>query len=87
MSEQIKVGDLVVVVRWPHSCQGNKFLGSVFRIGALSSSVQCPRCGEIFKTPVAHPEEKSRAIPLAWLKRIPPLSELETEKTNEPATA
>jgi len=88
MSEQIKVGDLVIVI---HSCCG-VHLGKIRRVEALVAVpiAGCDYCdyvhasytdaefvGTVFPT----------AWPTSWLKRIPPLSELEGVKTEEEITA
>jgi hypothetical protein len=88
MSEPIKAGDLVVVVRWP-CCSGE--VGWIFSVKELrtSSDGWCLRCGS--KT--GHTGAQLKAsdglglVPVAWLKRIPPLSELEGERQDEALVA
>ncbi len=76
----IKVGDLVVVVRWPHEhCNS---LGHILSIAALAPSSQCRVCGYI-STETSAVTEDHWAVPLSWLKRIPPLEELEGQRTEE----
>ena len=87
MSEPIKVGDLVVVVHWP--CCGFN-LGKVATVAAIDhlNNTRCSGCGS---RPLGIPNADMvpngigslACAPLAWLKRIPPLSELESERTQE----
>lgn len=84
----IQVGDLVQAVRWP--CCG-KWLGMIFRVNAFKGveageRLGCSNCG------VAMPEVSQaydvwsiagRSAPITWLKRIPPLEELEGQRTQE----
>jgi hypothetical protein len=93
MSEPIKAGDLVVVV---HDCCGH-WLGKVFtvrNVGRESDLLECGVCA--FKSENysdlafnAHWSRKGQVwcAPTSWLKRIPPLSELEGEKHKEELTA
>lgn len=86
MSERpIQVGDLVQVVRFPCcSCGGN--LDAIFKIDEI-------RRNDLFKCtchyslggdygPVAAIPNRI-AAPVAWLRRIPPLSELDSTDTKE----
>ena len=80
----IRVGDLVVVVRW-HPCGCG--LGQIGRVTEMFGSGNCLGC-EICKrtyTPEVHEAcyVEDGLICLRWLKRIPPLSELEGERTEE----
>ncbi|MCR4300666.1 MAG: hypothetical protein NUV51_03575 [Sulfuricaulis sp.] len=84
MSE-IKEGDLVQVVRWPCCGVG---LGGVFRVvEILSPNAGHCKCGapQPFE---AHPvgagiPSKRWGAPISWLKRIPPLAELDDVQTKE----
>ena len=84
MSEPIKAGDLVQVVRWP--CCG-VYLGRVFRvdfIGEGSSEYLCKKCGGAHGAATAmHAEDARNCFPVPYLKRIPPLSELEGQPTQQ----
>ena len=98
MSGPIKEGDLVIAVRG-HECLLARFGGVPFVVGAIvpqsGGGWHCSACGE---SDIA-PEElwaanvtglhrsKSSGIPLGWLKRIPPLSELEGEKRDAEISA
>ena len=70
----IEVGDLVMVVRWPHEHKAAR-LGAVFRVGIIWGSSRCPICSEIIQELSAGDERG--CVPFSWLKKIPPLSELE----------
>ena len=86
MSE-IKVGDLVMVVRWPHAC---KYLGNIFGIISTAQAVglkgNCQRCGWVPSCSFVDVEAFGK-IPVDWLKRIDPLAEPETTEHNEELTA
>ena len=78
----IKVGDLVVVVRWP--CCGH-YLGSVMRVeffSQMSEDASCTQCGAKHGAKRCAGDAKND-FPVEWLKRIPPLEELEGEKREE----
>jgi hypothetical protein len=85
MSE-IKAGDTVMVV---HSCCGAQ-LGVVFTVVFCGiDNLTCDHCG-LRQVGVAHaesdlPEGRLCHWPIAWLKKIPPLSE--PVSTQEEATA
>lgn len=76
----IQVGDLVCVVKV--HCD-KQWLNHVFQVTGITRAIRkCYVCG--------HQEEMDTAtglshfyMPLAWLRRIPPLSELEGERTEE----
>lgn len=86
MSEPIKVGDLVQVVRG-HECDlGNTGIALEIETWDFWS---CPKChafkrgpflGVTMRLPVS-------GAPLSWLKRIPPLGELGDVKRDEEITA
>ena len=90
MDRPIQVGDLVQVVRWPHPCTHGAVSGKTFpwifrvkRIRAISP--KCPNCNQQIEPGSSSAYYSiDNAIPLPWLKRIPPLSELEGTKTDEP---
>ena len=90
MSERIAVGDLVQVVRWP--CCG-RYLGEihgVFGFGTLDATYACNGCNakrDVSPAARIGDAKSSGLVPLEWLKRIPPLSELEGEKNKEELTA
>ena len=82
MSEPIKVGDLVVVVRG-HKCD----VGAVYRVSSIQKNVHGWVCGVCGFRKLFHSAWADRGdcygAPLPWLKRIPPLEELEGEKRDE----
>ena len=94
MSEPIKAGDLVMAVRG-HSCVISKIGGIPFTVARIVRQVDggwwCPICGErdIGKEQLyganlrpLHTDDHS-AIPLGWLKKIPPLGELGDVRQDE----
>jgi hypothetical protein len=85
MDKPISVGDLVVIVR--ECCGVDSELGSVFRVSAILTltAYHADGCGYFYNGPCAEADdgEQPHGIPLHWLKRIPPLSELEGEKRDE----
>ncbi len=89
MREQIQVGDLVAVVKWP--CCGLR-LGTIFKVDMMTKKhrIFCCPCGykeEVNEAVAWDGDPKGCAACLSWLKRIPPLSELEGEKRDEEITA
>ena len=91
MSEPIQVGDLVAVVHWaPCGC----FLGNVGTVIELSQchGEGCYGCGSLRLASAIVPAAVVRTtrilnVPLSWLKRIDPLSELESEKRDKEVEA
>ena len=89
MSEPIKVGDLVVVV---YSCCNHK-LGSVGQVesfyqGGFGEKLLCDKCcRNVTPRDSMTAQVGEHYWPLSWLKRIPPLSELEGEQREEELTA
>lgn len=88
MSEPIKVGDLVQVIRGTGcSCdKAHSSLGLIFRVERMGlSSGQCHWCHAYVgceNAKAAKPADYG-SFSLHRLKRIPPLSELEGVKTEE----
>ena len=90
MSEPIKAGDLVRVVRG-HECT----IGFMFVVSAIlpqrNGGWWCPRCNtrDIARDEKwgASKDGSTHGIPLPWLKRILPLGELDGEKRDEEITA
>jgi hypothetical protein len=90
----IKVGDLVAVVRCCCETAAQQELGlmrTVLEIRAGESDVGLMRpgcnCVHGVDQPMARIEGPTGFHVLAWLKRIPPLSELESEDHKEELTA
>ena len=87
MEKPISVGDLVMVVK--SCCDDADALGEIFLVaGIREKGTRCRHCfqrnncahaGSIFNF--------TAGVPLSWLKRIPPLSELETKRTADEVTA
>ncbi len=84
MSEPIKVGDLVVVVKPPRCGCESKVLGLIYRVESIREGNGRCRCGcpsgpgLLYRGPDNFPR-----LPAWRLKRIPPLAELEGVKTEE----
>lgn len=72
----IKVGDLVVVAR--SCCIRASALGSIFSVAAIGmNTTMCRYCKtEYRETHAAEVTNFIAGVPLSWLRRIPPLSEL-----------
>ena len=88
MSEPIKVGDLVMVVKvCCEQMAKHRNFGRVFTVtGFNTGSLRCHHCW--FRVPHATWAEfgiEEAYVP--WLKRIPPLSELDDVKNDEEITA
>ena len=85
MSEPIKVGDLVMVIKTAPCCGRTDTLGLTFHVTAIDTKpgacTQCvttrPAGTVVAATPDTH------RIHLYRLKRIPPLAELEGGRTQE----
>jgi len=91
MSEPIKVGDLVVVIRGPYCCNSPERLGIHFTVKSIfteqDATVICRYCRAtrnggslVASTGLGY------GIYLSRLKRIPPLAELETQRQTEETT-
>lgn len=79
----IKIGDLVTVVRWPHP-HGANILGYIFTVTGFTNACRCPYCPEVFTERSAY-KDPTHALPLSWLRRIDPLSKPETIEREEVA--
>ena len=79
----ISVGDLVQVVK-PRLCCGNSSaIGRVFVVGRISMGCYCSTCGFTPPLPCASVQDGVGKCEVERLKRIPPLDELEGERTEE----
>ena len=81
---EIKTGDMVVIVY--QCCSVDSELGHVFRVTkVLETGTGCSYCGDTFEGLCAEAADGSgpHAVPLHWLKRIPPLEELEGQNQKE----
>lgn len=88
MSEPIKKGDLVVVVRTDCPQSAEVILGAIREVEGLGylSATRAPRCegcGQTYSISELADIGRDQFAPLAWLRRIPPLSELEGADTRE----
>ena len=85
----IKVGDLVVVVRG--KCCQSAYIGYVFKVRRLVAETRtCKGCGQGYFSTFARTgnrKKKPHCAPIECLKRIPPLDELEGEQRKEELTA
>jgi hypothetical protein len=98
MSEPIKVGDLVMIVRG-HDCLLRKRGFEPFVVLALipqrAGGWKCGQCGErdLGKNDAYgaragwNKVSDDSSVPVSWLKRIPPLEELDDVKRDEEITA
>lgn len=79
MSEPIKVGDLVVVVR--QCCDGLELLGLIRTATKVQTNrTRCSTCGQANDGIHVYGHASSNGVPISWVKRIPPLDELEGKK-------
>lgn len=84
MDKPISVGDLVVFVR--SCCDGFRDGVTIFRVTHIMPTRSAPRCSRCYgPLPVDRyaADAPHGGAPLQWLKRIPPLDELESEKREE----
>lgn len=88
MSEPIKAGDLVIVVK-PKPCCGKGMPGAIFRVTTVSGGpAHCMLCGHYYIDSLDAQDETDGAwVEVNRLKRIPPLEELDDVKKNEEITA
>lgn len=85
MSEPIKVGDLVQVV---YVCCDKTWLNNIFQVSVIDiGKCSCVTCGKQTLREACASGMSIFVIPTSWLKRIPPLSELESTETNEESHA
>lgn len=90
----IKAGDLVVVVKPSLCCGRTKGIGRIFTVQAVSlGTLRCTWCG--FTSPVVVAEtgwvnprtKRFIATPLARLKKIPPLADPVEERAHDEVPA
>lgn len=76
MDRPIQVGDLVQVVK---SCCDRHTRSPVFVVSKIfpAGDEECLFCDHKFKRVIEAGDEEGWSYPLEWLKRIPPLEELE----------
>lgn len=83
MSEPIKAGDLVVVVRPTPCCDDTSAIGHTFHVLAVRRRHQGCCCFCRVPRAATAAEDVDCHYDIDRLKRIPPLSELEGECTQE----
>lgn len=87
--QSIRVGDVVQVVRWP--CCG-VLLGYVFTVGSINQfpgEWRCCHCKAIAPNgewAVSAEDAVNVGGHITWLKRIPPLDELDGKKSEDEMT-
>ena len=84
----IQAGDLVILVR-THSCRpgSGPHVGYIFKVTGIEyKPSRCETCGIVSTEWSAWGLEKY-LTPIAWLKKIRPLGELETTEREEKLTA
>lgn len=78
---QIQVGDLVMVKQ---VCCDTSVLGVPFIVSrAILSGHYCTNCGKSHTASMLAIGLRDYGVPFSWLKRIPPLDELEGRRTEE----
>ena len=82
MDRPIQVGDLVVVVRW-NCCGVHSGAVRTVKSFELSSNAMCSKCFQQGPHTMYARLSPDGDAPVAWLKRIPPLDELEGKYTQE----
>jgi hypothetical protein len=71
----IKVGDLVMVIK---VCCDTSVLGVPFSVeNIVNARGQCGTCGKQSSLQMRAEGLRNYSIPFGWLRKIPPLSELE----------
>lgn len=86
MSGAIKAGDLVIVVAT--HCD-ESILGRIVPVDSVGAypNCWCTHCNSHVSGPIAMLNGQWWGVPTRWLKRIPPLEELEDVKQDEEITA
>lgn len=86
--EPIRVWDLVQVVKTCCDARVDKLIYTVTHFRKYDHpTMNCSLCGKEFPTETLGCPSDGNAHPLSWLRRIPPLSELETQHTDSEVTA
>ena len=86
---EIKVNDLVIVVRWPHRHSlgwFDKAPGTPFIVTSVFDCCYCSQCGQSFDLGAATGAQINGcagAVPLAWLKKIEPDARLDAQPTHK----
>jgi hypothetical protein len=74
----ITTGDLVIVVRDLHG-HSPSILGRIFTVDHMGGDCLCLQCNTRVSGPSAFQSGK-QGVPVSWLQKIPPLSELEKKE-------
>lgn len=88
MEKPIGVGDLVVLVRWRHTCKP-EHTKTIFTVKAFSEQAACYLCGTVMNERIAltgdtvefEGDRINIGYPVTWLKRIDPLTDAERLET------
>lgn len=82
--QPIAVGDLVVVARASACCGSTAWMGHTFKVTRIGRSpTSCHKCDGRVGAPAALGSPTGKWAGLDRLKRIPPLEELEGQRTEE----
>lgn len=93
MSGAIVAGDLVIVKQFHCESHRARWDGKIFRVELIRPcapmGVYCISCETNVPGwyPMLAADDRGRVWPVEWLRRIPPLAELETVETQERAPA
>jgi hypothetical protein len=90
MSEPIKVGDLVYVLKTCCPEGTAKMTGRIRTVSAIQNErTKCPYCGNVYEGPHINNTQSKVAwgSPHWWFRRIPPTGELDDVKRDEEITA
>lgn len=93
MSEEIKVGDLVIIVRSTSCCGETSDIGDIFTAGTVFNSpvTECDICGKSLGNTtlvgIQGEEDGESGYPLSRLKKINPSTEPERVETQQEITA
>lgn len=82
MSDSIKAGDLVMIIKPAICCGGTESIGQIFISGRIVKSAigQCP-CGAIYRDTSAYDASDNTYVSVTRLKKLPPLPDDESNDT------
>lgn len=87
MSERIEVGDLVVIVKSKDCCGDSSHVGMCFTVSGFHHESICLQCGTVHQQQAAFWDGRWVATPVWRLRKIPPISELESTEHKEEVPA
>lgn len=88
MSEPIKAGDLVYCAKTCCEAQRVKHLGKIRRVLRVEpGDTECQHCGAADTGLHGFSATSKHGSPVWWLRRIPPIEELDDVKQDEEITA